>query len=217
MQENQNKLVKISKKYTNRSIKTWEHPPKSIISSINKILTMNKTKTLQITCSKNSNLIQQDLDLDEFIRLYLRQIKHTKLPGNLNEFDYDYDYQLHKENFLSTLYSNELKQVAKLKDNLIKDELKKKSIKEFVQNYEKIYNQEFKNLNSMDEIIVNSINSTNELGNIKTLEMSTIDETKFEELDELLQHLDTQLDRIDECTKHYQELSTKLDEVMNPI
>lgn len=204
-----NKLIKISKKYTDRSIKTWERPPHHIVSSINKILKLNKNKTLQISSRKTADLIQQDIDLDEFIKLFTRQLKQLKLPGNLNEFDYDYDYQLKRQQFLTNLYSNELTQIKALKENLRQESEKNKDITRFVKNYERLYKEELDKLGDdqeQQELVTKS--------NHQFLNLQHSDATSDKELEEILKQLDQQLDKIDESTSRFQQLSNEIENLI---
>ncbi len=218
-----NKLIRISKKYTNRSIKSWEKPPKHIVSSVNKILQMNKTKALQVSASskKTANLIQQDIDLNEFIKLFLKQLRNTKLPHShqqrqLNELDYDHDYQLKREAFLTNLYSNELNQVENLKNTLKEENLRDKSITKFVKNYEKLYKEELKKLESIDELPQSSsMNTKRKNKSFDTLQLNTEEES--EDIENVLKQLETQLDKIDDNTKHFQELSRQIDQLLNQM
>lgn len=214
-----NKLIKISKKYTSRSFKSWKTPPKHIVNSLNKILRMNKTKALQMSSNskKNSNLIQQDIDINEFIKLFLKQLKTTKLPQSnqhhqQTELDYDHDYQLKKEKFLTNLYSNELNQIEKLKITLKQENEKNKSLTKFVTNYEKLYKEELKKSEAMQNLptIKNKINTSD----FQTIKLDT---ENSQDLKDVLNRLETQLNKIDDHTKHFQELSTEIDHLLNQI
>ncbi|CCH47138.1 hypothetical protein BN7_6749 [Wickerhamomyces ciferrii] len=202
----QNKIIKISKKYTNRTVKSWQHPSKQVISNIRKILELNKIKSLQLISKNNNTLMEKDFELDDFIKVFISQLVKSKLPKTLqSELDYDLDYQLKKEKYLVNLISNEINQLNLLQKNLKLEKQKNKDIKRYLHNYETLLNKELEKLN--DDEHNDKHNEQN-----KSINLSNSNDP---EINNTISELKNSLNKIDQSLSKYNELSHNLNDLLS--
>ncbi|GAV47459.1 hypothetical protein ZYGR_0H03020 [Zygosaccharomyces rouxii] len=133
---------------SNYEIKRWRRPSKHMVRSVVQLIETNfETAIEQVLDRYNDELKsvvndstavhrQKHILMNDLVFKIRHQLKKTKFPSRISDYDVDIEYIVSKRKYIQSRYALELANAEKLEDELIREEQKLKELKELCQDLE---------------------------------------------------------------------------------
>jgi hypothetical protein len=204
----------ISKKYSSKRARHFAPIPQEVLDGIEGILIRNKARAMESVSINKLN--EYNIAMTDSINDFMVELSRTKVPKSVDVKDFDYDYQLTRQRALLNLLSNEMKIVERLEESLVEERDQLKGLKKFVTSYQKNVKKEKQKLSKLmgSSTIEGLTRKQLDDERPKGITMEDLDD---EELNTMLNDLDSELTRLDKGSSALQSLSTRVDKILENL